>query len=139
LRDIFVADTDEEARRLAVEGALGQTWDAHILPTFKLVRARGFTKPYALGDLIIDPGMDIAELTVDWLADNFWLVGSPDTVAEKAAKLDEDLGGVGCIITLAFDYSRDPEPYRRSIELLATEVAPRLAGVGARTPTQLPG
>jgi alkanesulfonate monooxygenase SsuD/methylene tetrahydromethanopterin reductase-like flavin-dependent oxidoreductase (luciferase family) len=132
MRDIFVADTDEEARRLVVEGAAGRSWETHVLPAFKTVRARGFAKPYALGELIIDRGMDIDELTVEWLADNFWLVGSPDTVVEKVTALDDELGGVGCILTLAFDYSDDPEPYRRNFELLATEVMPRLDGVGAR-------
>jgi alkanesulfonate monooxygenase SsuD/methylene tetrahydromethanopterin reductase-like flavin-dependent oxidoreductase (luciferase family) len=70
---------------------------------------------------------------VEWLADNFWLVGSPDTVAEKVRALDEELGGIGSVLTLSFDYSDDPEPYRRSFELLGTEVIPRLADVGART------
>jgi alkanesulfonate monooxygenase SsuD/methylene tetrahydromethanopterin reductase-like flavin-dependent oxidoreductase (luciferase family) len=135
IRDVFVAETDEEARRQVVEGAAGRSWESHVLPAFKSVRARGFAKPYALGELIIDPGMDIEELTVEWLADNFWLVGSPDTVAEKVTKLNDELGGIGCILTLAFDYSDDPEPYRRNIELLASEVMPRLADVGARATT----
>jgi alkanesulfonate monooxygenase SsuD/methylene tetrahydromethanopterin reductase-like flavin-dependent oxidoreductase (luciferase family) len=132
LRDWFVAETDEEARKLAVDGPLGETWETKVLPAFKNARARGDAKPYALGNLILEPGMDISELTVDWLADNFWLVGSPETVAEKAAKLDKEVGGIGCILSLIFDYSDDPEPYRRSIELMGTEVLPRLAEVGAR-------
>jgi alkanesulfonate monooxygenase SsuD/methylene tetrahydromethanopterin reductase-like flavin-dependent oxidoreductase (luciferase family) len=136
LRDILVADTDEEARRLAVESTFGDTWRTCILPAFKTIRARpGAAKPYALGQLILDPGMDIEELTIDWMADNFWLVGSPETVAEKVAKLDEDLGGVGCILSLTFDYSDDPEPWRRSLELIATEVMPRVAEIGARAGT----
>jgi alkanesulfonate monooxygenase SsuD/methylene tetrahydromethanopterin reductase-like flavin-dependent oxidoreductase (luciferase family) len=136
LRDWFVADTDEEARRLAVDGPMGETWEVHVLPAFKNARARGNAKPYALGSLILEPGMDISELTVDWLADNFWLVGSPETVAEKAAKLDKEVGGIGCILSLVFDCSDDPEPYRRSIELMSTEVIPRLADVGARAPAR---
>src|SRR5262249_47394739 len=82
LRDWFVADTDEEARRFAVDGPMGETWNTHILPAFKNIRARGaLSKPYALGELMIEPGMDIKDLTVEWLADNFWLIGSPETVA----------------------------------------------------------
>jgi alkanesulfonate monooxygenase SsuD/methylene tetrahydromethanopterin reductase-like flavin-dependent oxidoreductase (luciferase family) len=136
LRDFFVADTDEEARRLAVETTHGDTWNTCILPAFKAIRARpGADKPYALGELILDPGMDIEELTVEWMADNFWLVGSPETVAEKVTKLDEELGGVGSILTFTFDYADNPEPWRRSLELLATEVMPRVAHLGARAGT----
>lgn len=135
LRDFFVADTDAEARRLALESPMGQTWDEHILPTFKTVRARGFAKPYALGSLIVDPGMEMDDLTLEWLVDNFWLVGSPDTVAEKAARLNEELGGIGEFVSLGFDFSDDPEPYRRNLELIGTEVMPRLAEVGARVAT----
>ncbi len=133
LRDWFVADTDEEARRFAIDGPMGDTWNAHILPAFKSIRARGaLAKPYALGQMMIEPGMDISELTVEWLADNFWLVGSPETVAEKAAKLDEEIGGAGCFLSITVDASDNPEPYRHSIELMATEVMPRLSDVGAR-------
>jgi alkanesulfonate monooxygenase SsuD/methylene tetrahydromethanopterin reductase-like flavin-dependent oxidoreductase (luciferase family) len=133
LRDVFVADTDEEARRLVVDGAAGQAWNQHVLPAFKAVRARTpGAKPYALGELLLDEGMDIEQLTVEWLADNFWLVGSPDTVVEKITRLNEELGGFGAVISLSFDYSEDPEPYRRHFELLGQEVAPRLAALGPK-------
>lgn len=135
MRDVFVADTDEEARRLVVDGMAGKTWETAILPTFRTVRSRGGSKPYALGELIIDPGMALEELTLDWLVDNFWLVGSPDTVVEKVTRLNDELGGFGEVATLTFDYSDDPEPYRRNLELLGREVTPRLAEVGARVPT----
>lgn len=135
MRDIFVAETDEEARRLVIDGAMGRSWNSHILPAFKVIRSRGSSKPYAFGQLIVDEGMEMDELTIEWLTDNFWLVGSPDTVVEKVTRLDEELGGIGCILSLAFDYSDNPEPYRRNIELLATEVMPRLADVGARATT----
>ncbi|MBS1881812.1 MAG: LLM class flavin-dependent oxidoreductase [Actinobacteria bacterium] len=132
LRDVFVAETDAEARRLVVDGAAGKTWDTHILPAFKKVRARSGGTPYAIGQLLLDPGMDIEELTIEWLADNFWLIGSPETVAEKVRNLDAELGGVASILSFAFDYSEDAAAYRRSIELLAQEVMPALADVGAR-------
>jgi alkanesulfonate monooxygenase SsuD/methylene tetrahydromethanopterin reductase-like flavin-dependent oxidoreductase (luciferase family) len=131
MRDIFVADTDEEAHRHFIEGAAGRTWDELVLPTFRAVRDRG-GKPYALGELLLDPGMTIDELTLEWMADNFFIIGSPDTVVEKITAFDEQLGGVGAMLSFVFDYSRDPEPYRRHLELLGTEVAPRVAHLGAR-------
>ncbi|MGH2937297.1 MAG: LLM class flavin-dependent oxidoreductase [Solirubrobacterales bacterium] len=131
IRDVFVAETDEEARRLVVDGAAGRTWEKHVLPAFKTVRPRG-DKSYALGELLLDPGMDIEELTVDWLADNFWLIGSPDTVVEKIEHLNEQLGGVGAVVIPVFDYSDDPKPFQRSFELLGQEVIPRIAALGPR-------
>jgi alkanesulfonate monooxygenase SsuD/methylene tetrahydromethanopterin reductase-like flavin-dependent oxidoreductase (luciferase family) len=129
IRDIFVADSDEEARRLVLEGEAGRTWSELVLPTFKAIRSRG-EKAYALGELLVDPGMELEDLTVEWMVDNFWLVGSPDTVLQKLTNLNDDLGGFGTVITFAFDYSEDPEPYRRNLELLGREVAPRMRKIG---------
>lgn len=134
VRDVFVAETDAEARRLFLEGPAGRTWDELVLPTFRVVRDRG-GKPYALGELLLDPGMTIDELTLEWMVDNFFIVGSPDTVVEKITRFDEQLGGVGELLSFVFDFSRDPEPYRRHLELLGREVAPRVASVGARATT----
>jgi alkanesulfonate monooxygenase SsuD/methylene tetrahydromethanopterin reductase-like flavin-dependent oxidoreductase (luciferase family) len=131
MRDVFVADTDEEARRLFLEGPAGRTWDELVLPTFRQVRDRG-GKPYALGELLLDPGMSIDELTLEWLVDDFFIVGSPDTVVEKITQFNEQLGGVGALLSFVFDFSRDPEPYRRHLELLGQEVGPRIATLGAR-------
>jgi len=134
LRDIFVADTDEEARRLVLEGEAGKTWDELILPTFRAVRDRGGV-PYALGDLLIEPGMSLEDLTLEWMVDNFFLVGSPDTVVEKIEQLNDDLGGFGAILSFTFDYSAHPAPYERNFELLGREVAPRIATIGPRAAT----
>lgn len=131
MRDIFVADTDEEARRLVVEGAAGRTWDELVLPAFRAVRDRGGV-PYALGELLIEPGMTVDELTVDWMVDHFFLVGSPDTVVEKIEALNDELGGFGAILSFTFDYSGDAESYRRNFELLGQDVAPRVATIGPR-------
>jgi alkanesulfonate monooxygenase SsuD/methylene tetrahydromethanopterin reductase-like flavin-dependent oxidoreductase (luciferase family) len=134
VRDTFVADTDEEARELALNGAMGSTWSSHILPVFKALRPTSDGKPpQALGHLMIEPGMDLEDLTLEWLIDHFFLVGSPETVAQKVTALNDAVGGFGAVITITFDYSDQPEAYRRSLELLATEVAPRVADVGARS------
>ena len=131
MRDVFVAETDDEARRLFLEGPAGRTWDELVLPTFRAVRDRG-GKPYALGELLLDPGMTIDELTIEWMVDNFFLIGSPDTVVDKIARFNDALGGVGALLSFTFDFSEDPEPYRRHLELLGREVAPQIASVGPR-------
>ncbi len=131
LRDIFVAETDEEARRLVLEGGAGHVWREHLLPTFKTIRARG-TKTYALGELLIDPGMSIDDLTLDWLVDNFFLVGSPDTVVAKIEAFNEQLGGFGTVLSFVFDWSANSDAYQRNLQLLGTEVAPRVAKIGPK-------
>lgn len=134
MRDVFVADTDQEARQLFLTGPAGRTWDELVLPTFRVVRDRG-GKPYALGELLLDPGMSIDELTLEWMVDNFFIVGSPDTVVEKITKFNEELGGIGALLSFSFDFSQDPEPYRRHLELLGCEVGPRIATLGPRAAT----
>ncbi|GAA1692326.1 LLM class flavin-dependent oxidoreductase [Microbacterium sediminicola] len=131
MRDVFVADTDEEARRLFLEGPAGQTWDKLVLPTFRTVRDRG-GKPYALGELLLDPGMSIDELTLEWMVDNFFLIGSPETVIDKITRFNEQVGGVGALLSFVFDYSREPETYRRHLELLGRVVGPEVAQLGPR-------
>jgi alkanesulfonate monooxygenase SsuD/methylene tetrahydromethanopterin reductase-like flavin-dependent oxidoreductase (luciferase family) len=134
IRDVFVADTDEEARQLVLEGEAAKTWDELVLPAFRAVRDRGGV-PYALGELLVDPGMSVEELTIDWMVDNFFIIGSPDTVVQKIGELNDELGGFGAILSFAFDYSADPEPYRRNFELLGREVGPRIATLGPRAAT----
>jgi alkanesulfonate monooxygenase SsuD/methylene tetrahydromethanopterin reductase-like flavin-dependent oxidoreductase (luciferase family) len=77
--------------------------------------------------------MTIDELTLEWMVDHFFIVGSPDTVVEKIEKFNEDLGGIGALLSFTFDFSADPEPYRRHLELLGLEVGPRIATLGPRT------
>lgn len=116
-RDWLVADTDAQARDLVVNGAMGRTWSQHLLPTFK---------DLGLVPLMVGNGIAPEDLTVEWMADNFWIVGSPDTVIEKVRALDAEVGGFGSLVTFTHDYSRSPEAYRRSIELMGTVVAPAL-------------
>lgn len=120
MRDVFVAETDEEAIDHAVNGGLGRLWREHNLPHFK---KRG------IAELMV-PGIAPEDLTVEYLARNFWLVGSPDTVVERATRLQEETGGFGTLVSGSYDYMDNPEPFRRSLELLGTEVAPRVRDLG---------
>jgi 3,6-diketocamphane 1,6-monooxygenase len=118
VRDVFVAETDAEARRLAVDGALGHAWAEYLLPTYKRF---GILK-----GLLHDPGMNPDEIDLDYLAEHVWMVGSVDTVVEKFQRWFDELGGFGTIIQYSHDYADDPEPWVRSMNLLAQEVAPRV-------------
>ncbi len=116
-RNFMVADTDEAAFDLAVNGEMGRLWREHQLG---LTRKLGL-----LGQLL--PGVEPDEVTVDALARDLWLVGSPTTVAAKVERLYEALGGFGTLVTVTYNYGDRSDEYRRSFELMGTEVLPRLA------------
>jgi alkanesulfonate monooxygenase SsuD/methylene tetrahydromethanopterin reductase-like flavin-dependent oxidoreductase (luciferase family) len=117
-RDYFVADTDAEAIEAVVNGPMGDTWRRHLLPTFQELN---------LIPLVVGDAIEPENLTVEWMAENFWLVGSPTTVIEKARKLQEDTGGFGTLISFGYDYGSRPDVYERSFELLGSEVIPAVA------------
>lgn len=119
LREVFVAETDAEARRWAVDGPMGQAIGEYTLP---LLRDLG-----ALPLLKRDPDTPDDDITVEWLADNCWLVGSPETVVEKFERMYEELGGFGHLMFLSFDFSEHPEVWQGSMELFATEVLPKIS------------
>lgn len=117
LRDAFVADTDAEARSAMLNGAHGKFWRQHLLPLFK---------KFGLAGALLEPGQTAEDLTVEYLVDNVFLVGSPETVAAKARKLHDDVGGFGTLVMSVHDYSATPEVLQHSMELMGTEVAPLL-------------
>src|SRR5204862_421793 len=68
-RDVFVADTDAKARREAIGGTLGRDYRDYFLKL--LPKLRGFDM------LKVDPAMADPEVTLEYLCDNIWIVGSP--------------------------------------------------------------
>lgn len=117
--NILVADTDEEAIDLAVNGAMGQTYREWMLPGYE----RGGFLPMMVPELGVTSAKDVP---IEYLAREKWLVGSPDTVVKKLQRDLEVSGGFGTIIAFTFDYLDQPERYRRHFELLGTEVIPRI-------------
>lgn len=118
LRDIVVADTDQEARDLVMNGETGGVWAEHIVPMFK---------SFGMGPLLTGGLIDMEDLTMDWMLDNILIVGSPETVAGKIRALYEAVDGFGTIVSCTHDHSDDPDVYRHSFELLGTVVKPMLA------------
>lgn len=119
VRDVFVADTDKEARRLAIEGGMGRAWAEYLKPTYQ--------KFGVLKGLLHDPTMNPADVDANYLADHVWIVGSPATVVEKFEQWFDELGGpFGTLLIYGHDYLNDPKPWEESMRRLATEVAPRL-------------
>lgn len=118
VREVFVAPSDEEAWELSVNGPMGRMMGEYFLPLLKAFGFEEFLRgPESAPDSVVD---------VDFCARNNWFVGSPDTVAAKIEKVYADVGGFGHLLLFCFDYVEQPSVWQRSMELLASEVMPRL-------------
>ncbi len=131
VREVFVAETDAEAMRLATGGMMGRMMREYFLP---LLGAFGF-KDY----LKHDPDVADSDVTPEYCAEHNWLVGSPSTVVRKLEKVYDEVGGFGTLLLFGFDYSENPEAWHNSMGMLMNEVLPKvrhltpsLAGAAAR-------
>jgi alkanesulfonate monooxygenase SsuD/methylene tetrahydromethanopterin reductase-like flavin-dependent oxidoreductase (luciferase family) len=118
VREVFVAETDEQAWKLSVGGMMGRMMREYFLP---LLGQFGF-----LDYLKHDPSVPDSDVTPEYCAEHNWLVGSPATVARKLERVYNDVGGFGSLLVFGFDYSEQPEAWHTSLRLLAQEVAPRI-------------
>lgn len=118
VRDVYVAETDAEARKHAIEGAMGLAWKEYLLPTYKRFGI--------IAEMLDDPDMDPAEVDSEYLADHVWIVGSVDTVVEKLQAWSDEQGGFGTLLQYSHDYADESEPWIESMNLLAKEVIPRI-------------
>jgi alkanesulfonate monooxygenase SsuD/methylene tetrahydromethanopterin reductase-like flavin-dependent oxidoreductase (luciferase family) len=126
VREVFVADTDEEARRGALDGMLARCYREYLLPLFGNF---GFTPLFKHSEDVPD-----SDVTPEYLVDNGWLVGSPDTVTRKLQEMYDQVDGFGTMLMFTCDYSENSEAWRRSMELLSTEVLPRVRSLTPKAP-----
>lgn len=122
VRDVIVANTDAEARELAINGGLGLAWNEYLKPTYERFGV--------LKGLLHDENIDPADVDAEYLAEHVWIVGSVDTVRQKMNNWMDELGGpFGTLLIYSHDYIDDPEPWEHSMDLLVNQVAPQ---VGAK-------
>jgi alkanesulfonate monooxygenase SsuD/methylene tetrahydromethanopterin reductase-like flavin-dependent oxidoreductase (luciferase family) len=119
VREIFVADTDEEAYEQCVYGAMGRMMREYLLPLFQDFDFIKYLKD--------DPDLPDTAITPEYLWNHGWLVGSVDTVTAKLKEMYATLGGFGTLLLFVFDYADNPAPWLKSMRLLAEEVLPRVA------------
>ncbi len=121
-RDIYIGETPEQARRDVLEGPLGRDWRDYFLPLLK--------KSNMLIGPKIDPKMTDEEVTLEYLCENIWIVGDVEEVTQKLRDLYTTVGGFGTLLVIGHEWEPDAK-WRRSMELLATEVVPRLRDLEA--------
>lgn len=115
-REVFCADTDREARDLAINGPIGRAWIEYFLPQYKVL---------GIFDMVF-PGVPASDIDVEYIADHLWIVGSPDTVVEKLDQAVDASGGWGTTMLFGHDFIDDPAPWEQSLRLLVSEVGPRV-------------
>jgi alkanesulfonate monooxygenase SsuD/methylene tetrahydromethanopterin reductase-like flavin-dependent oxidoreductase (luciferase family) len=119
-RQIHVAETTAEARRVVLEGVMPR---AHQDYLFQGMKASG-----RLALLKTNPQMPDHAVNAEYLLDPNWIVGDPDECTKKIRQVYEKVGGFGHLVMLVYDW----EPRQKlltSLELLAKEVMPKLAGL----------
>jgi alkanesulfonate monooxygenase SsuD/methylene tetrahydromethanopterin reductase-like flavin-dependent oxidoreductase (luciferase family) len=65
------------------------------------------------------------EITLDYVMDRLVIAGEPSSVVEQILALREEVGDFGEIVYAGLDWA-DPNLARRSTELMAQEVMPRV-------------
>jgi len=118
VREVFVAETDEEAMALSVGDMMGRMMGEYFLP---LLANFGF-----LEFLKHDPEVPDSDVTPEYCAKHNWLIGSPSTVAEKLEAVYDDVDGFGQLLVFCFDYADKPQAWRDSLGMLMTEVLPKV-------------
>jgi alkanesulfonate monooxygenase SsuD/methylene tetrahydromethanopterin reductase-like flavin-dependent oxidoreductase (luciferase family) len=116
VKEVYVAATDDEAKKRAREGAMGRCWREYLLP---------FYVGAGMGpQFLADPSHSVEELDVDYLIEHSWLVGSPQTVVDKLGALQRRTGGFGALLAVLYDFSTEPEWWDESLQRLVSEVLP---------------
>ena len=121
-RDVYVAESREEARRAVLEGVLARDWTDYFLKNLR--RNKMLIAPK------VDPDMADDDVTPEYLVDNLWIVGDVEEVTDKLQKLYDDVGGFGTLLVIGHEWLPG-DGWHRSMQLLAERVVPNLQ-VGAR-------
>ncbi|MDA1188851.1 MAG: LLM class flavin-dependent oxidoreductase [Chloroflexi bacterium] len=116
-REVYIADSTKQARKEVLEGTLARDFRDYFLRTL--------TKYKLLDIFKNDPNMADSGVTIDYLIDNIFIVGSPDEVAEKLHDLYNEVGGFGTLLTMGHEWN-PKEQWVQSVTRLKNEVMPKL-------------
>lgn len=125
-RNIFVAETTDEAKRLARTNSLGSC----IQYILDLTRR---TSPTGLQ--MWKPSLEMPEedCNLDYFMNDVVIAGDPNHVTNQLLALRQRVGPFGSLVLVAHDWD-DRERWLRSLELFAQEVVPAYNGaIGAPT------
>ena len=118
-RSIFVADDDKVARRYGRDDPNSPYRFYWKMLGIKMERSN------RLGAFKTHREQPDSEITEDYVLDNLSIQGSVNKVVDEILKLHEETGDFGELVYAGMDWT-DPALSKRSMELMATEVMPRV-------------
>ena len=117
VREVYIAETDAEARKLALNVMMGRAYREYLLPLFSKFRLLSVFKH--------DQSVADSDVTPEYLVEHNWLVGSPRTVSQKLAQMYDDAGGFGSMLVINFDFKDEYSAWSASQQALMEEVLPQ--------------
>ena len=114
---LYIADTDAEARKLALNGMMGRAYREYLLPLFGSFRLWPVFKH--------DQSVADSDVTPEYLVDHHWLVGSSSTVAGKLGGMVQESGGFNTLLVINFDFKDEYSAWTASRTALMQEVLPQ--------------
>jgi alkanesulfonate monooxygenase SsuD/methylene tetrahydromethanopterin reductase-like flavin-dependent oxidoreductase (luciferase family) len=117
-RSVFVADDETTARRYAHREAGAHGFYFHVMKT-KLAKAGALD---VMRDFRDQPD---SELSTRRCLERLVIAGTPESVADQILEFRNEVGAFGTLLYTGHDWA-DPALARRSMELMANEVLPRI-------------
>jgi alkanesulfonate monooxygenase SsuD/methylene tetrahydromethanopterin reductase-like flavin-dependent oxidoreductase (luciferase family) len=117
-RSIFVGDDDAAAQRYARDP--NGPYGFYFWNLMEKRRSGGSFDVFKH-----DLGLSDSECTLQYVLDHLVICGGVERVAEQIVRMREQVGAFGTLLYCGHDWA-DPELARRSLELMATEVMPRV-------------
>jgi alkanesulfonate monooxygenase SsuD/methylene tetrahydromethanopterin reductase-like flavin-dependent oxidoreductase (luciferase family) len=126
-RSVLVTETDAEAEDYLSdpENALSFYYRFFLFSFSQLRKALFMVKP--------DLDMPDEAVTVDAIKRGMIIAGSPRSVLDQLVALRDEVGHFGTLLMAGHDWDQ-PKLWRRSMQLLATEVMPRFAEHASASP-----
>lgn len=124
-KSIFVADDDATVRRVTRDaGSIFGDYFRNLQRKAQRTRGNAFFKH--------DPSVPDAAVTAEYMTEHLLICGTVNEVVEKLLAFREFIGPFGTLLYCGHDWS-DARAMRRSMELMALEVIPRVNRALAET------
>jgi alkanesulfonate monooxygenase SsuD/methylene tetrahydromethanopterin reductase-like flavin-dependent oxidoreductase (luciferase family) len=117
-KSVFVADDEATARRYAKEA--GGPYHFYFSQLMRKLIVNGRAEVFKH-----DRSMPDDAVTIDYVLDRLVIAGTVDSVVDQLLKFREQIGDFGTLLYAGHDWV-DPTLAKRSMELMATEVMPRV-------------
>jgi alkanesulfonate monooxygenase SsuD/methylene tetrahydromethanopterin reductase-like flavin-dependent oxidoreductase (luciferase family) len=117
-REVYIAESSEEAREEALNGVLRRDFDQYF---HRLMSKMNTLSLYKNNETMSDE-----QITPEYVMDNVWIVGDPFEVETKIRELHSQVGGFGVLLAMGHEWS-PKNKWRKSMTLLSQEVLPKLS------------